>query len=59
MLCGGEHDVNEVPKVVGIGHLLERDPSLLELMDLPDDWEAERESSNHPWKRIKFDENNY
>ena len=50
-LCGGSHD-NETPKVVGINHLFERDPTLLEVRDLPMDWEAEREAVGSPWIRI-------
>lgn len=59
MLCGGEHDENEKPVVVGIGHLLEKDPSLTEIIDLPDNWEAERQSINHPWIRTEFNEDDY
>ena len=41
-LCGGEHDEEETPSVVGVNHLLERDPTLAELQDLEAEWEAER-----------------
>lgn len=50
-LCGEVHAQEEVPRVVGINHLLDRDPTLLELMDLPPDWEAERASNGAPWMR--------
>jgi hypothetical protein len=50
-LCGLTHESSEVPKVVGLNHLLERDPSLQELEDLPNDWEAERASVSDPWIR--------
>jgi hypothetical protein len=50
-LCGSGHESNEVPKVVGLNHLLERDPSLRELENLQNDWEAERASVNDPWIR--------
>ena len=59
MLCGGEHNENDKPVVAGIGHLLQRDSSLLELLDLPDNWEAERQSVNDPWVKRKIDDNNY
>jgi hypothetical protein len=36
---------------VGINHLLDDDPSLHQLVDLPIDWEAERRSSADPWIR--------
>ena len=52
-LCGGTHEAGEVPKVVGLNHLLERDASLRELEDLPDDWEAERASLNGQWIRTR------
>jgi hypothetical protein len=48
-LCGGQHEAGEIPKVVGLNHLLERDPTLLELKNLPGEWEAERTSANEPW----------
>jgi hypothetical protein len=50
-LCGKDHDEDEVPRVVGIGHLLERDESLLELLDLEDSWEAERPDIHSAWVR--------
>lgn len=50
-LCGGEHDATEVPNVVGLNHLLERDPTLRQVLNLPNDWEAERASVESPWIR--------
>ena len=55
-LCGGNHDVNELPKVVCIGHLLERDSTLNEVADLPVDWEAERTATGEQWVKIKLGE---
>jgi hypothetical protein len=54
-LCGAEHeqDPSNV-RVVGIGHLFARDPSLLELEDLQADWEAERASPKDNWRRAKI-----
>jgi hypothetical protein len=48
-LCGDNH--NDIPKVVGINHLLNRDPSLREVLDLPENWEAERDNPQAPWQR--------
>jgi hypothetical protein len=48
-LCGGTHAFGEKPKVVGIVHLLERDPTLKNLVDMPVDYEAERESIGSKW----------
>lgn len=50
-LCGGGHENDEVPKVVGLNHMLDRDPSLRDLMDVPEDWDAERASVGEPWLR--------
>lgn len=53
-LCGGEHDEDEIPRVVGINHLLDRDKTLYEVMDLEDGWEAEREEVGGEWKRSRI-----
>ncbi|WP_020405794.1 hypothetical protein [Hahella ganghwensis] len=50
-LCGDDHESTEGASVVGIGHLIERDPSLNELADLSSGWEAERESLDNKWVR--------
>lgn len=49
-LCGGTHR-DQVPRLVGIRHLLEHEPALRELSDLPIGWQAERSSSRAPWRR--------
>lgn len=51
LLCGGAHDHDETPRVVGLNHVIDRDPSLQGLLDLPSDWDAERESVESPWVR--------
>jgi hypothetical protein len=55
-LCGGNHanDASDY-RVVGIGHVIESDEALLELHDLPIDWEAERQSADSSWVRTPFD----
>lgn len=50
-LCGGEHDEEETPRVVGVTHLVDEDLGLRDVLDLPDAWEAERSSSASPWTR--------
>ena len=51
-LCGAEHEDKAANyRVVGRGHLLDRDKSLNELADLPSDWEAERGSIGGAWVR--------
>ena len=48
-LCGGYHEDDELPHVVGIGHLIARDHTLEGLASLPVDADAERESVEHQW----------
>jgi hypothetical protein len=48
-LCGGVHEADEIPHVVGINHLIERDSTLVDIMDLNEGWEAEREGLESPW----------
>ena len=51
LLCGGGHDDAEVPRVVGLNHLIEDDPALRAILDLPADWEAERSRPGGEWER--------
>jgi hypothetical protein len=54
-LCGGEHPNDaSAYKVVGIGHVLGQDPSLMELEDLPPNWEAERKAVGREWARNRY-----
>ncbi|MCS0585531.1 hypothetical protein NX784_28520 [Massilia pinisoli] len=54
-LCGEEHpDDASYYRVVGIGHILEKDPSLKEVMDLQPDEEAERSSPDSSWVRTNL-----
>lgn len=54
-LCGEEHAADEIPHVVGLNHLLERDAALTELQDLPEEWEAERVSVQDDWVRTQIE----
>ena len=54
-LCGGVDHMGEKPKVVGSNHLFERDPTLMQLVDLPDEWVAERTGVDAPWIKIPPD----
>jgi hypothetical protein len=38
-------------KVVGLGEMCDRDPTLLDLADLPEGWRASRERVGAPWRR--------
>ena len=51
LLCGAEHSGPPLGKVVGLNHLLDRDPSINEVLDLDEGWEAERISAAAPWGR--------
>jgi hypothetical protein len=56
LLCGGVHgdDASEY-RVVGIGHMVEQDPSLREILDLEREQEAERARPGEPWLRTAID----
>jgi hypothetical protein len=55
-LCGQVHDdAASSYRVVGIGHLFEKDETLCALQDLLPDWEAERGAKGHPWIRTKLE----
>ncbi len=49
-LDDGEIDIASAA-VVGLYNATQRDPSLLDLADLPIGWEAWRESQDAPWQR--------
>ncbi|MCP3930377.1 MAG: hypothetical protein GY705_14895 [Bacteroidetes bacterium] len=55
-LCGGHHDIDEKPTIVCVSHLVEQDPSLSEIADLPNGWEAERSEKGGEWFRSKYGE---
>lgn len=54
-LCGAEHpeDANAY-RVVGIGHVIDDDPGLSEILDLAPNQEAERSTVGDPWVRSSF-----
>ncbi|MGY3379464.1 hypothetical protein ACVWYS_001421 [Arthrobacter sp. TE12231] len=54
-LCGGDHpDDASSYRVVGIGHVVDYDPSVAEVLDLRPNQEAEREAVGEPWRRSDF-----
>ena len=54
-MCGkGDHGGSEDCHVVGVGHLVKRDPSINECADLPDGFEAERKAVGEPWLRTRI-----
>jgi len=50
-MCGQVHDEQDEGQLAGLEHLLERDATLSEIQDLPDNSEAERSSPGAPWIR--------
>jgi hypothetical protein len=56
-LCGEEHDEDaSAYRVVGIGHVLEHDATLSEVLDLPPNWDAERSAPGAPWAERPIEE---
>jgi len=49
------HNQGELPRVVGLNHLMDDDPSLRSLLDLPPEWEAERATEQAAWERKPID----
>jgi hypothetical protein len=50
-LCGeADHSDGDIPHIVGVGHVLDRDPSLEELRNLPLGWSAERQDAKSQWR---------
>jgi len=52
-VCGGENDSASTTRVLPLDRLLDLDPALAQLADLPDGWVALRESSDDDWIRSK------
>lgn len=54
-LCGAAHPKGEsIFRVVGLGHVIEIDPTLQALADLPPDWDAERRAVGKRWTRTPY-----
>ncbi len=55
LLCGAEHpDDAAAYRVVGLGHIVDADPSLAEVLDLLANEEAERDAVGAAWMRSTF-----
>jgi hypothetical protein len=50
-LCGDNDHTSDGYRVVGVGHLVERDATIDECADLPPEFEAERTAIGQPWLR--------
>ena len=55
-MCGRcDHGGSDDYRVVGVSHVVERDPSVNDCSDLPNGYEAEREGVGKPWLRTQID----
>jgi hypothetical protein len=54
-LCGRADHASGGYRVVGVGHLTDRDSTLHQCADLPDDHEAERSAVGASWIRTPID----
>ena len=54
-MCGAADHESKDTHVVGVGHLVERDPTLNECADLPEGFEAERSAVGNSWLRVRSD----
>jgi len=52
-VCGGENDTAATTRVLPLDRLLDLDPTLSLLADMPDGWVAMRESADDDWVRSK------
>ena len=50
----GDTDDNTNGIPVHVEHVIERDPSVVELADLPSGWQAWRDSEESPWVRQPY-----
>ncbi|MEQ9264014.1 MAG: hypothetical protein RLN81_02250 [Balneolaceae bacterium] len=48
-LCGKDHEIDELPRVVGLGHIIDYDESIKDILDIEDGYEAERNDENGNW----------
>lgn len=55
-LCGNEDDTDRDCHLVGVGHLLDKDPSLAEMTELKIGAGAERPTINDAWCFFELDE---
>ena len=55
---GGEHDFSNAKEVhvVGLGHLIARDPTLLDVPELQSEAWAERSASDRRWRVFSNDD---
>ena len=54
-MCGAVHQSGDEYRVVGLGHLLERDPTLASVANLDNNWQAERSAVGSSWSQQPLD----
>jgi hypothetical protein len=54
-LCGTTNRTDDA-KIVSLGCIFERDPTLAEIADLPEGWRADRQAKGATWNRVKPEE---
>lgn len=54
-LCGGTPETSDL-KLVCLGCMVERDPTLLQLADMPPGWSATRATPTEGWSREQFED---
>lgn len=55
LLCGEDRpDSADAFRVMGVGRLVDSDPSLVEVLDLEPQHEAERSRVGDVWERLRF-----
>jgi len=50
----GDTDDHKSGIPVHVEHVIERDPSVVELADLPEGWQARRTTADEPWTREPY-----
>lgn len=54
-LCGGAHEDSSSCRIVSLGHVLDGDFQVGDILDLPEGWGAERDSLQDSWVRFEVD----
>lgn len=54
-VCGSTNDIHD-GLVVGMRCIVEKDPTLVSIADLPPGWSASREAVGSPWERYETEE---
>lgn len=58
-LCGFSDHQDEAPHIVGLGHLIERDNSLKDVLSMEEGFEAERNDAHTAWNYSQCNPEDY